>query len=104
MPHDQYLDRFFDLNRPLLKCDFCSSELPQRRMVKHLQRAHLSGYQSQRRDILHATPETQAINSTMTIIELSDSEDKNEKMRKQTHEKAVQCEAEMDTTSQLSNL
>lgn len=38
--HEVYLDTFFDLGRPLLKCDCCSIKLDAQRLMKHRPRAH----------------------------------------------------------------
>lgn len=38
--HEVFLDSFFDLGRPLFKCDCCSLKLDVQRLMKHRLRAH----------------------------------------------------------------
>lgn len=40
VPHEIYVDRYFDLNRPLYKCDCCSIKLEMTQLVKHRRLAH----------------------------------------------------------------
>lgn len=40
IPHGEYLDKYFDLGRPLFKCDCCSIKLSVKRLMKHRPRAH----------------------------------------------------------------
>lgn len=40
VPHDEYLDKFFNLSRPLQKCKFCSIKLREKHLAKHEKRAH----------------------------------------------------------------
>lgn len=55
VPMEQYVDYFFDLNRPLLKCEFCRCKLSEKQLTKHLQRAHLTKYREQQRKLLIST-------------------------------------------------
>lgn len=97
VPHDIYLDNFFNLDHPLYKCDFCSCKLTQKRLIKHLQRAHL--FDNHPYKTTNSLPFTQAVpasNSKMTVIELSsESEDERRpqaKKAKQMIDKEVQCD------------
>lgn len=97
VPHDIYLDHFFELDRPLYKCDFCSCKLTQKRLIKHLQRAHLfDNHPYKTKNPLSFTHAVPAANSTMsTVIELSsESEDERPKGKKaeQMVDKEVQCD------------
>lgn len=40
MSHEKYLDKCFDLSRPLYKCDCCSTRMKVNHLVKHRLRAH----------------------------------------------------------------
>lgn len=40
VPHEVYVDTYFDLNRPLFKCDCCSIKLGVTDLVKHRRLAH----------------------------------------------------------------
>lgn len=97
VPHDIYLDTFFDLQRPLLKCDFCSCKLTEKRLIKHLQRAHLFDNHSHKAKTLPFTHAVAAASSAEPVIVLStDSEDESlpdhDINPKQLVEKAVQCD------------
>lgn len=70
--HAKYVDLFFDLERPLFKCDFCSTKLPQKRMTQHLQRAHLNCKQPNQ--VKSVNIKSDAIDDLIEISSESESE------------------------------
>lgn len=71
VPHDIYLDNFFDLERPLFKCDFCSCKLTQKRIKKHLKQAHLLDNYPFKTKLPFTQTVPAVSRSTMPMVELS---------------------------------
>ncbi|XP_055304775.1 uncharacterized protein LOC129569692 [Sitodiplosis mosellana] len=97
VPHDFYLDHFFDLERPLYKCDFCSCKMSEKRLIKHLQRAHLFDNHPFKAKTLPFTQAVPAANSSRTIpvVELSSDSEVEillAKKLKRLVDAAVQCD------------
>lgn len=46
VPHDKYLDKFFNLDRPLVKCDFCLIKLRAKNMSTHMKWVHPNRYRA----------------------------------------------------------
>lgn len=96
IPHDIFIDHFFDLNRPLYKCDFCSCKLPHKRLIKHLKRAHIFDNHPYQSDKLPFTQAVPAASSTSGVIEISSDSDFEDLLKgkdaKEMMDKSVQCD------------
>lgn len=107
VPHETYVDTYFDLNRPLYKCDCCSIKLEVHELVKHRRLAHrhkdntflkykLPIIEYLQRNRLKAKSVPSKVAATVDLVsDVSDMED-GEILSKEPKSKvqAVQCEPE----------
>lgn len=95
VPHDFYLDNFFDLNRPLFECQFCSGKMTGKRLHKHMKRAHPTKTESNLVDSAVILNVDLTRDQTADVIALSsDSEIEYSVLQRKKIliDKAVQCE------------
>lgn len=96
VPHDFYLDNFFDLNRPLFECQSCSGKMTGKRLNKHMKRAHPTKTESNLADSALVPNVDLKRDQTADVIDLSsDSEFECSVMKRKKIlvDKAVQCES-----------
>lgn len=107
VPHEIYVDTFFDLNRPLFKCDCCSIKLELSQLIKHRRLAHrhkdntFLKYKLPIIEYLHRNRQkAQTVTSKLVPIvdlvsDISDTEDGEiANSEPKAIDKAVQCEPE----------
>lgn len=98
VPHEIYVDQYFNFDRPLFKCDFCKCKLLKKRLTKHLQRAHLFDNHpytvtpSVVNKYTHAVPAASSIEEIIELSSDSEGEHSSTKKAKQLADKAVQCD------------
>ncbi|XP_031637204.1 uncharacterized protein LOC116349761 [Contarinia nasturtii] len=97
VPHEYYVDNYFDFHRELHKCKYCSCKLPLKQLNKHLQRAHLNINHVFKPNSLLFERALKVLDSgiTTTTIEISsDSEIEFDQLfeTKTSVDVAIQCE------------
>lgn len=106
--YEVYLDTYFNLNRPLYKCDSCSVKLKIQRLIKHCQRAHPNKDNTFKKYTLPLLrhienkdkTRTQRTNKSTIIVLSSDSESgrvtSSTRNKPSYVDKASQCESAPD--------
>lgn len=112
IPHDEYLDNYFDLGRPLFKCDCCSIKLSVKRLMKHRMRAHPNRDNSFKKYTLPLLQHMEAarmkvalssVTPSSTVIEISscsDSEEEEGEIIEKTKPSFIDATVQCDITSQ----
>lgn len=112
IPHDEYLDNYFDLGRPLFKCDCCSIKLSVKRLLKHRVRAHPNKDNSFKKYTLPLLQHMEAarlklarssVTPSTTVIELSscsDSEEEEGEIIEKTKPSFIDATVQCDIPSQ----